>query len=182
MRRNYRPKKEVVVHEINRIGSTVICSTCGRIDSTVMAEVNGNPKQEYCPAHLRSLMKGEHLAPKRKYQNKPKTVFVNGKKHSHQSTLEADRHTYLAQLERAGEIENLRSQVTFRLDFADIHICKYIADFTYNLPGQSELIVEDTKGFVTDVFKLKMRLMKAFHGIDIVLTRQKDKRSRQVKR
>lgn len=187
MNRDYKnrfhKKQPKVVHEIIRNGNTIICSTCGKLNQTIRAEINGKPMKEYCPTEYREIISGERLAPaKKKYGNKPKTVEVNGVRHSHQSTLEADRHVYLSQLQRAGEIENLQSQVTFRLDINGVHICKYIADFTYNLLGQKDMIVEDTKGFITDVFKLKMRLMKAVHGIDIVLTRQKDKRSRQVKR
>lgn len=185
MRNFHRRKKEPrPIHELERCGSVVICSTCGKLSETTIAEVNGRPKQEYCPNHIRALLRGEEQVqkPKPKYGNKPKTVMIDGVKRSHQSTLEADRHVYLSALQRAGEIENLRIQVPFRLDVNGVHICKYYADFTYNLPGQEALIVEDTKGMVTDVFKLKMRLMKACHGIDIVLTRAKDKRSRQVKR
>ena len=41
----------------------------------------------------------------------------------------------------------------------------YIADFVY-YEGKKE-IVEDVKGYRTDVYKLKKRLMWVVHGIEI---------------
>ena len=41
----------------------------------------------------------------------------------------------------------------------------YIADFVYH-EGKKE-IVEDVKGYQTDVYKLKKRLMWVVHGIEI---------------
>ena len=39
--------------------------------------------------------------------------------------------------------------------------------------GEIREIVEDAKGFETPEFKLKKKLMKAVHGIDIYLSRKK---------
>jgi hypothetical protein len=51
-----------------------------------------------------------------------------------------------------------------------ILICTYIADFTYTRDGK--YIVEDFKGVLTDVFKLKRKLMKAIFNIDILISRK----------
>jgi len=44
-------------------------------------------------------------------------------------------------------------------------ICKLIADFRYNKNGED--IVEDYKGILTPVFKLKAKLFKANYGFDV---------------
>jgi hypothetical protein len=44
-------------------------------------------------------------------------------------------------------------------------VCTYVGDFDYWENG--EYIVEDVKGFLTPVFKLKRKLVKALHGITI---------------
>ena len=46
------------------------------------------------------------------------------------------------------------------------HICDYIADAVY-FEGQKR-VVYDSKGFETDVFKIKKALMKALLGIHVV--------------
>ena len=59
------------------------------------------------------------------------------------------------------------------LSINDIKICDYIADFRYlqqDEDGFSKLIVEDAKGILTPEFKLKQKMMKAIHGIDIHLS------------
>lgn len=190
MRRNYRkPTPNKVVHEIIRNGNTIICSTCGKLSQTIRAEIDGKPMKEYCPTEYREIISGERLAPAKKKYGKavPKTVMVDGVKRSHQSGGEADRHVILSLRQKAGEIENLQSQVMFRLDVNGVHICKYYADFSYNLVGYpDDLIVEDFKGRSDDhayrIYLMKVRLMKACHGIDVVTVWQNEKRSRQVKR
>lgn len=43
---------------------------------------------------------------------------------------------------------------------------KYIADFTYR-DSEGNFIVEDAKGFRTDVYKIKKKLMLWRYGIEI---------------
>ncbi len=80
------------------------------------------------------------------------------------SQLEGRRYRELALLERAGEIKNLRLQVpfllqeSFRKNGKTYRKIEYIADFVYEEKGQ--IIVEDTKGMKTDVFKLKQKLFE----------------------
>ena len=88
-----------------------------------------------------------------------------------QSTKEADRYTELQNRVMAGEISDLKWQVSFRLYHAEKYLTTYIADFTYQENG--ELVVEDCKGFkdrrspVYRLFLLKKRLMQVFLGIDV---------------
>jgi len=54
-------------------------------------------------------------------------------------------------------------------------ICAYIADFEYDkehASGEWEHIIEDAKGMETPEFKLKKKLMKAVHNIDIYLSKK----------
>lgn len=100
-----------------------------------------------------------------KYGNVP--TNVEGK--SFHSKHEAQRYSELVLLQKAGEIENLQLQVTYRLDVGGHHICKYIADFVYD-DKNGRQVVEDTKSYATakdPVYRLKKKLMKACHGIEI---------------
>lgn len=40
-------------------------------------------------------------------------------------------------------------------------ICSYVADFTYTDNKTEKLVVEDVKGYRTDVFKIKKKLVEA---------------------
>lgn len=71
-------------------------------------------------------------------------------------------------LYRAGEISNLRRQVPYVLipksDYGRDIV--YRADFVYVDKSGIE-IVEDAKGFKTDIYRLKKRLMAEKYGIII---------------
>lgn len=84
------------------------------------------------------------------------------------SKAEMKRWLDLRNLERAGVIKGLQRQVSFTLSHNGVLLCKYVADFVYTENGKP--IVEDVKGFVPPIFKLKAKLMKAFHGIEIRIT------------
>ena len=89
------------------------------------------------------------------------------------SKWEAERWGQLKAMERAGVVDQLERQVKYELTINDIKICNYIADFTYMLieeNGLSRYVVEDAKGVLTPEFKLKKKMMKAIHGIDIHLS------------
>ena len=83
------------------------------------------------------------------------------------SVKEYHRWGCLRLLERAGKITDLKRQVKFELipKQEGERACYYIADFTYMENG--ELVVEDCKGFKTDVYKIKKKLMLMEHGIRI---------------
>ncbi len=109
---------------------------------------------------------------RQKYGNK-KTI-ANGKVFA--SGLEARRYTELELMQQAGEIRNLQRQVPFDIVVNGQHVCTYIADAVYELdsvPGFEDswiLVVEDTKSPPTrkkPEYRLKAKLMKAVHGIEI---------------
>lgn len=81
------------------------------------------------------------------------------------SKKEANRAFELEMLAKYGKIQNLQKQVPFVLQEGyvnkqgkKIRPITYIADFTYECDGK--LIVEDTKGMETDVFKIKRKILE----------------------
>ena len=89
------------------------------------------------------------------------------------SKAEHKRWQYLALLEKAGEIRNLRLQVPFLLIPATKRPSggferetKYIADFVYESKSGDQ-VVEDVKGAVTPEFRLKRKLMLFVFGIEV---------------
>lgn len=98
-----------------------------------------------------------------KYGNQP--VFVDG--HRFASQREARRYGELKVLERAGAIRGLELHPSFPIQINGHHICTYYADFAYTDSGGNR-IVEDAKGVPTKVYRLKKRLVRAVHGIEVV--------------
>lgn len=86
------------------------------------------------------------------------------------SKLEEARYCQLKLLERAKEIKDLRRQVTFELQpkykKGDKYILpiNYVADFVYYDVRKGKTIVEDTKGFKTDVYKLKKKMFEYLYS------------------
>lgn len=82
---------------------------------------------------------------------------------------ERDRYKVLELRQKAKQISELQTQVKYPLIVNQIKVCNYIADFTY-CDIEGNLVVEDFKGVITGLFTLKKKLMKAVHGIDILIT------------
>jgi hypothetical protein len=88
------------------------------------------------------------------------------------SKAEAKRYGELKLLEKAGEISDLELQPRYALEMAGfetgeaVKVATYVADFSY-FTKDGDFIVEDVKGFRTEVFKLKKKMVKAQYGIDI---------------
>lgn len=104
------------------------------------------------------------------------------------SRKEAKYYLYLRTLEKTGEIQNLRRQVSYEIIPAvyreetkqlktktkTITKCvqqaaHYIADFVYDLPN-GETVVVDVKSVITRKnaeYRLKKKMMLAFNGIEI---------------
>ena len=109
-----------------------------------------------------------------KYGNRKTTL--NGVEFD--SHKEAQRYAQLRLLERAGRITNLRCQVKYILIPAQRdergrlleRECSYVADFVYFDLTLGREVVEDSKGYRTDTFKLKKKMMLWFHGIQITET------------
>jgi len=99
-----------------------------------------------------------------KYRNK-KTV-VDGM--TFDSKKEAQRYQDLKLLQLGNDISDLKIQPEFKLHVNGFLVCKYRADFSYTERG--EYIVEDVKSEITRknrAYRIKLKLMKAVHGIDI---------------
>ncbi len=84
------------------------------------------------------------------------------------SVKEYQRWGELKILQRAGVISKLRRQVTYELipKQQGERACNYIADFVY-VNDKGETVVEDSKGYKTEVYRLKKKLMLWVHGIRI---------------
>ena len=97
------------------------------------------------------------------------------------SKLEATRYRELALLQKLGKISDLKTQVRFPLAVNNQEICNYIADFVYN--DSFGLHIEDTKGVLTDIFKLKAKLFKAVYGreIELVYGRKNNRHNKRNK-
>ena len=91
---------------------------------------------------------------------------------TYDSKKEARRHRELLLLERANKITNLERQVKFELipKQDGERACTYVADFVYTNVDTGERVVEDTKGFKTEVYRIKKKLMLWVHNIRIIET------------
>ena len=105
------------------------------------------------------------LSGQRKNKYKNQKVYVDGIKFD--SQREANRYKRLKLLEKNGFIKNLRRQVVYELvpKQAGERAVKYIADFVYTQDG--EIVVEDVKGFKTDAYIIKRKLMLYKYNIRI---------------
>jgi len=101
---------------------------------------------------------------KPKYGNKKNVV--DGIKFD--SLKEANRYCVLKLLAYAGEIQDLKLQVSFPFVVNRVKIGSYKADFVYSKNGA--IVVEDVKGIKTQVYRLKKKLLKAIYNIDIIET------------
>jgi hypothetical protein len=87
------------------------------------------------------------------------------------SVKERNRYIYLLSLQQAGKITDLKLQVPFELqpkfehNGKVIRAIKYVADFTYT-DSDGRIHIEDTKGFKTDVYELKKKMM-LYKGYEI---------------
>jgi hypothetical protein len=102
--------------------------------------------------------------------------YNSAKYNGYDSKREAKRAAELKLLEKAGVISHLQEQVVYELIPSQYRIVngkkkcveramKYIADFQYVENGNT--VVEDTKGFRTEVYRIKKKLMLYFHDIQI---------------
>lgn len=89
------------------------------------------------------------------------------------SRKEAKRYVELRDLERAGKIQCLRRQVRYELipafNVGGKHYrpTSYVADFVYTDTATGEEIVEDVKGVLTDVYRLKSKMFAYRYGVSI---------------
>lgn len=81
---------------------------------------------------------------------------------------ESQRYLVLKAREDAGEISDLKRQTSYRITVNGVKVCDYRPDFEYVLEDRTH-VVEDfkSKATITPTFRLKVKLMKAVHGIDV---------------
>lgn len=103
------------------------------------------------------------LKKQRKYYNQK--TKLNGIKFD--SKKEAKRYSELILLKKAKLIKDLELQKVFELqskyinkEGKHIRAITYIADFFYYDIEKQKYIVEDTKGFKTEVYKIKKKLFE----------------------
>ena len=103
-----------------------------------------------------------------KYNNK--RVMLDGEWFD--SMREAARWSELRLMERVGEIRELRRQVPFELipqqtiKGHKVRPIRYIADFVY-IDKNGSQVVEDVKGMLTQVYRLKRRMLIWLYGIEV---------------
>jgi len=105
---------------------------------------------------------------KNKYHNRK--VFYQG--HWFDSEKEKAWYIKFRLMEKAGEIHDLKTQYefvlieTFVVGEKRYRKMSYIADFIYK-DKEDKLHVVDAKGFRTEVYKLKKKLMAWKYGIEV---------------
>jgi hypothetical protein len=103
--------------------------------------------------------------------SKYKAVKVDMDGRTFDSKKERMRYVELKTMLNAGIISDLRFQARYVLSIKGQEICAYIADFVYrDLKGNE--VVEDVKGYrggqAYAIFRLKKKLMRALHGIQVM--------------
>lgn len=92
------------------------------------------------------------------------------------SKKEANRYAELKLMERAGLIKGLQRQVRFELipsfdvDGKHYRPTSYVADFVYTDVKSGKQVVEDCKGFRTDIYRLKAKMFAHKFGVSILET------------
>lgn len=123
------------------------------------------------PIGTASLPRGEEIAATvgksapSKYRNVRTTV--DG--WTFDSRREADRYQVLLMRGRAGLLRNLELQPSFVLVVAGVKVGVWRGDFRYEVlaGGVWVSVVEDVKGFLTPVYRLKKRIVEALYGFKI---------------
>ena len=106
--------------------------------------------------------------------NKYHATKINSADGKFDSALEYKRWVYLKCLETEGTIKNLVRQVPYTLIptlYKDGKVlyreCKYVSDFEYDMTSTGEHIVEDVKGIILPIFKIKQKLMYDKFGVEV---------------
>lgn len=83
------------------------------------------------------------------------------------SKAEAARYGALKAMQRGSLISGLELQPRYDFALHGVKMGCYKADFRYRDNRTGEIILEDVKGILTPVYRLKKKMLKAFYGIDI---------------
>ena len=83
------------------------------------------------------------------------------------SKKEADRWQKLICMQQTGYIKDLQRQQTLKIIINGHKVCGYRYDHRYTVVETGEDVVEDVKGYRTEMYNLKKKLVRAVLGIDI---------------
>lgn len=96
--------------------------------------------------------------------NQKYSYFKTPKQGKNDSKFEAGKAQELELLKKAGEIKDFKEQVKLPLVVNGFHITNYYIDFVVeHNDGEIEYI--ETKGYATDVWKLKWKLFEALYDL-----------------
>lgn len=106
-------------------------------------------------------------------KNKYNNTKVEYKGIKFDSIKEMKHYQLLEYLQKIGEIKELKLQVPYELipkykiNNKTVRKTTYIADFTYITTKDDKLHIVDTKGFKTDVYRLKKKMVEYKYGVEI---------------
>lgn len=115
-------------------------------------------------------------APKRNKYAAKKVVTEEG---TFDSRMEYKRWCQLRKMQRVGEIAELERQIVFEFIVNEVRIGKFTADHRYLDLSTGQVVVEDVKGVLVRDVGLRLRLMKALHGIEVKLWPERKRKSRR---
>jgi len=88
------------------------------------------------------------------------------------SKAEGERYEQLKRLVDSGAIDGLRLQPPFDCTVNNRKICIYKADFQYDIIDDRgsviRTVIEDVKGMITDIYKIKKKLVEACFDVKIL--------------
>ena len=91
--------------------------------------------------------------------------------HYFQSKAELARYIQLQKMQADGIIADLEIQVRYPVVINNKKICTYLADFRYKvideLGNTLRVCVEDVKGWKTDIYAIKKKLVEAIHNVTL---------------
>lgn len=103
--------------------------------------------------------------PKKKNKFRAQKTVVGNR--TFDSKKEAARFAQLGQLQQAGIIHSLELQPEFPIWINGIKVFTYRADFAYFDVPNSQRVIEDVKGFKTQVYILKRKAVEAYYTVKI---------------
>jgi hypothetical protein len=88
------------------------------------------------------------------------------------SKAEGERYEQLKELLASGAIDGLRLQPPFDCTVNNRKVCVYKADFQYDVIDDRgsviRTVIEDVKGMITDIYKIKKKLVEAVYDVKIL--------------
>lgn len=124
-------------------------------------------KDKMNPQEFREFLAAREKGKISKYKGVP-TETADGEKF--QSHHEAKYYNRLLILKQAvnSDLVSFERQVRYEIIVNGFFICEYILDFKVNYLDRVEHIDTKSEGTLTPIYRLKKKLMKACHDIDII--------------